>query len=66
MRTNWSLDVLGDALYVEYTDGGKMYFDCAKDPWQTNNIYTTLTADQTSQLESMLAKVRDCRGEMCP
>lgn len=58
--------LLSDSLYVEYVDGGKMYFDCAKDPWQTNNTYKTLTATQAAQLAAMLAAVKDCKGNECP
>jgi hypothetical protein len=58
--------ILRDALYVEYTDGGKMYFDVESDPWQTRNIFTNLTAADAATLTKMLAKVRDCTGKECP
>ena len=51
-----------DALYVEYVDGGKMYFDSAADPWQTLNIFDTLSTNATAQLAQMLADVKDCPG----
>ena len=51
-----------DALYVEYVDGGKMYFDSAADPWQTLNIFNTLSTNATAQLAQMLADVKDCSG----
>ena len=31
-----------DAMYVEYTDGGRSYYDCEVDPWQTKDLYATL------------------------
>ena len=51
-----------DALYVEYVDGGKMYFDSVVDPWQTLNIFDTLSPNITAQLAQMLADVKDCSG----
>ena len=56
-----------DALYVEYTDGGKMFFDMAVDPWQINNKYDSLSANESAALAAMIARVRDCKGtDQCP
>ena len=58
--------LLRNALYVEYTDGGKMYFDVESDPWQTRNLITNLTAADANKLTNLLAGVRDCTGKQCP
>lgn len=55
-----------DAMYVEYTDGGRAYFNCTADPWQTTNAYPTLSADVKSALAATLAKVVNCAGTDCP
>ena len=59
-------DLLRNAMYVEYTDGGKVYYDCEADPWQTRNIFHNLTSNETARLSGMLAAVRDCNGTQCP
>ena len=59
-------DIKKNGLYVEYTDGGKTYFDCDADPWQTKNVYTNLSASDAKTLAAMLSAVRDCKGSACP
>jgi hypothetical protein len=55
-----------DALYVEYVDGGKMYFDSAGDPWQTKNVFEALPAATKAELAAKLAAIKDCKGAQCP
>lgn len=57
-----------DAMYCEYTDGGKTFFNhSAGDTAQTNNIYAALGTDLQSKLAKMLAAVVDCKtAEECP
>jgi|EP01043_Picozoa_sp_COSAG02_P009548 hypothetical protein len=67
-----------DAMYVEYTGAGNgpsspepgakgaSYYDCALDPWQTKDLYTSLSAAEKNALSSMLAAVKDCKGTECP
>lgn len=55
-----------DAMYVEYTDGGKAFFNSSGDPWQTVNIYPNLPSFVQDELAKMLASVVDCGGEQCP
>ena len=55
-----------DAMYVEYTDGGRSYYDCEVDPWQTKDLYATLPTAQRAAMASMLAAVKNCTGTACP
>ena len=55
-----------DAMYVEYEDGGRSYYDTELDPWQTKNIYSGLSAQQKAALHRVLVSVVNCSGAMCP
>ena len=56
-----------DGLYVEYTDGGRLYFDSATDPWQTNNTFDALSASEKHELAAVLSRVRNCKSAaQCP
>ena len=44
-----------------------MFFDMASDPWQTNNTFEALSANESAALAAMIARVRDCKGaDQCP
>ena len=45
---------------------GFSYYDCALDPWQTKNIYGSLSDAEKAALAEMLAAVKDCKGSACP
>ena len=45
---------------------GFSYYDCALDPWQTKNIYGSLSGAEKAALAGMLAAVKDCKGTACP
>ena len=47
-----------NAMYAEYTDGAKMYFDCTVDPWQTRNLYNDLSNETRQQLAQLVQRVR--------
>jgi N-acetylglucosamine-6-sulfatase len=51
-----------EAVYVEYADSQHEieYYDIAKDPYETNNIAKTLTADQRTELHSILNALQNC------
>jgi hypothetical protein len=34
--------------------------------WQTKDLYKSLTSTQKAALSSMLAAVKDCKGDACP
>lgn len=67
-----------DVMYVEYTGAGNgpsspepgakgaSYYDCALDPWQTKDLYSSLSPAEKAALSSMLAAVKDCKGSECP
>jgi hypothetical protein len=67
-----------DAMYVEYTGAGSgpsrpepsykgaSFYDCEVDPWQTKDLYGSLSAAEKAALSSMLAAVKDCKGSECP
>ena len=45
---------------------GASYYDCEVDPWQTKDLYHSLTAAQKTALSTMLGAVKDCKGSECP
>ena len=57
-----------DAMFVVYNDpAGSAFFDCAVDPWQTKDLYSTLPAAEQSALAKALDAVKDCKGsDACP
>ena len=50
-----------DAVYVEYADGEKEYYDLRADPYQLENR----PQDAPQTMESELAGLRDCAGDGC-
>jgi arylsulfatase A-like enzyme len=53
---------LDDALYVEYGNGQRAYYDLTKDPYELRNLASQLTPTQRSGLHRSLAAMRGCRG----
>lgn len=53
---------LPDAVYVEYADGGREYYDIAHDPDQLRNLAPALTEFHQAALSDALAALVDCRG----
>jgi arylsulfatase A-like enzyme len=55
-----------DAVYVEYADGQREYYDIAKDPHQLRNLAPQLTAAQRTALHRSVTAITSCRGaEAC-
>ena len=50
------------ALYVEYADGDREYYDLASDPHELHNTFTMLTAEQKSALHAAVAAMQACHG----
>ena len=50
------------ALYVEYLNGEREFYDLKRDPEQTTNAYWQLRPDRLARLESTLNRLRQCRG----
>jgi N-acetylglucosamine-6-sulfatase len=53
---------LRNALYVEYQDGEREYYDLATDPWQMTNTAATLPPARARRLHRALTAARQCRG----
>ena len=54
------------ALYVEYADGDREYHDLVPDPYELQNSFSTLTAEQKSALHAALVAMQNCHGaESC-
>jgi arylsulfatase A-like enzyme len=54
-----------NALYVEYFDGEKEYYDLSRDPLEMNNIVGTLTPQRLAQLHRMVVGLQSCRATDC-
>eukprot|EP00041_Stephanoeca_diplocostata_P026063 m.694885 g.694885 ORF g.694885 m.694885 type:complete len:627 (+) comp22885_c1_seq7:239-2119(+) len=61
-----AMDAYPDAMYVEYRDGGKAFFNSTADPWQTRNLYSLLADEAKTELHTMLQAVVNCSGSACP
>jgi arylsulfatase A-like enzyme len=53
---------LPHAMYVEYTDGEREYYDLESDPYELRNIYPQLSSAQVDAAHSRLATLERCRG----
>lgn len=57
---------LGSAVYVEYADGEREYYDTAKDPDELSNIVGTLPPDTVNKLHADLTALTACHsGTAC-
>jgi arylsulfatase A-like enzyme len=54
-----------DALYVEYFDGEKEYYDLRRDPLEMDNIVGTLSPQRLAQLHRMVVGLQSCRAADC-
>ena len=53
---------LARAVYVEYQDGEREYYDIATDPYERRNVYASLDASQRASLHDQLAAIARCHG----
>jgi arylsulfatase A-like enzyme len=51
-----------NALYVEYTDGAREYYDTTLDPFQLRNAYTALSPEYRRTLHRQLKALSQCSG----
>jgi N-acetylglucosamine-6-sulfatase len=51
---------LDGALYVEYTDGEREYYDLRTDPFELDNTYGNLPAAYVHELHAQLERVENC------
>jgi N-acetylglucosamine-6-sulfatase len=52
-----------EALYVEYRNGDREFYDLKRDPAQLNNRYWSLRPHRRRRLERTLNRLRACRGQ---
>jgi len=50
------------ALYVEYSDGGREYYDLKTDPDELRNIFASLPSSEKTSLSKSLAAIANCHG----
>ena len=56
-----------DAMFVAYVNpAGNSFYDCENDPWQTNDLFSSLPAAEKTALSGALSAVKDCKGMACP
>ncbi|MGH7640354.1 MAG: sulfatase family protein [Candidatus Dormibacteria bacterium] len=51
---------LPQALYVEYQDGEREYYDLATDPYEIDNIYKSLSSSRARALRQELVRLENC------
>jgi arylsulfatase A-like enzyme len=51
-----------DALYVEYYDGDREYYDLAKDPYELHNLAAVAPPSTLAPLRDMLHALENCHG----
>jgi N-acetylglucosamine-6-sulfatase len=49
-----------EAVYVEYTDGEREFYDIRHDPYERDNIARALTVKQTRTLHRVLSQLESC------
>jgi arylsulfatase A-like enzyme len=54
---------LTNALYVEYADGEREYYDLTTDPYELDNIYATLPPARVAALHQEITRVEHCHDE---
>jgi N-acetylglucosamine-6-sulfatase len=52
---------LTNALYVEYADGGREYYDLRTDPYELDNVYSSLSPGRVAALHSELLTLEHCQ-----
>jgi hypothetical protein len=50
------------ALYVEYADGEREYYDLSRDPEELTNLAAQLPGEQTTLLHASLGAMAGCSG----
>jgi hypothetical protein len=52
-------------LYVEYADGELEFYDLRRDPFELDNIASSLTPQQLTLLHTELLAMKHCHGSGC-
>jgi N-acetylglucosamine-6-sulfatase len=55
----------GEAVYVEYRNGQREYYNLASDPNERHNTYRRLSHQQRSRLHAALGAAKACGGSGC-
>ena len=50
------------ALYTEYLDGAREYYDLRKDPFELHNVYRDVPRPVRRRLHRQLSRLRHCHG----
>lgn len=53
---------LPQAVYVEYTDGEREYYNLSSDPYELTNVYSKLSPQRVSALHAELQALETCSG----
>lgn len=56
---------LPDALYVEYMDGEREYYDLRHDPYERHNVFASLPLGRAVELHARLARLAGCHRRSC-
>jgi N-acetylglucosamine-6-sulfatase len=54
-----------NAVYVEYRNGDREYYDLSTDPYELDNTYADLGASQQANLHQTLTQLEGCNGPGC-
>jgi N-acetylglucosamine-6-sulfatase len=54
-----------DAVYVEYKNGDREYYDLVRDPFELDNTYADLSPGVQARLHDALARLESCSGQDC-
>jgi N-acetylglucosamine-6-sulfatase len=54
-----------NAVYVEYKNGDREYYDLSTDPYELDNTYADLSPGQQARLHQTLTKLESCSGQDC-
>ncbi|HEY7484130.1 MAG TPA: sulfatase [Streptosporangiaceae bacterium] len=54
-----------DAVYVEYADGEREYYDIGHDPYELTNTVGRLPAAERHRLSAILHTLQTCKGNTC-
>ncbi len=60
--TSYEAVRLPGAVYVEYLDGEREYYDITHDPFERHNIYGRLSATTRARLHAILGPLTRCHG----
>jgi N-acetylglucosamine-6-sulfatase len=60
--TSYEAIRLARAVYVEYVDGEREYYEIGADPFERHNVYARLPAAAKAHLHALVGQLSTCRG----